>query len=141
MIIKFYKYDGNDNVLDKTLGEALEITGTCRSEMNVLNPVIEITKNDISEYNYCHIEEFNRYYFIRKMSYVRNEIYRIEMTVDVLMSFKDDILNATGLIKQSENFDPYNAKNDLNYKNTINAKSYTFNNPFNETGNIVLIGI
>ena len=41
-----------------------------------------------------YIEEFDRYYFIDEIVSVRNKLWTIRASVDVLMSFRTDILES-----------------------------------------------
>ena len=97
-----------------------EIEGVLREETSLINPVITIeinpTKviyvrdsenkfvvdNDIVRViteltkgvlncNYCHIPLFDRYYYIDDIVSIRNNLWSISMTCDVLMSFKNKI--------------------------------------------------
>lgn len=44
-------------------------------------------------YNYCYIPDFDRYYFISNITSVRTNLWRIDCSVDVLMSYQAEILN------------------------------------------------
>ena len=63
--------------------------------------------------NYAYIPEFNRYYFINDIISVRKNIWQLIMNVDVLMSYKDEILKLDAFVTRNE-FD-YNkyVKDDL----------------------------
>lgn len=63
--------------------------------------------------NYVYIKEFNRYYFINDIISVRNNMWRINMYVDVLMSYKKQIKNLKAFVNRNEfTFDEY-VKDDL----------------------------
>lgn len=53
--------------------------------------------------NYVYIPDFNRYYFIEDIVSIRNNLWRINMHVDVLMSYKNAILNTSAFISRNEN--------------------------------------
>ena len=89
------------NVINKTIDPttALTLTGELRESTSVKNPVILIESTDlIIGYNYCFITEFARYYFITDIKSVRAGLWEISMRVDVLMSFKSDILSSVAII-------------------------------------------
>lgn len=93
MDIILYKTDSERERINKTLSEGITLTGSLRGESSVIKPSILIESTNISDYNYCYIAEFGRYYYINNIISVRNSLWRIECSVDVLMSFQTQILN------------------------------------------------
>lgn len=81
------------------------LEGSFRSATSALNIEIDIEKTNplLYNYNYMYIEEFGRYYFIDEIISLRTNIWTIKATVDVLMSFKKDILEASVIIDKAEN--------------------------------------
>lgn len=107
MEIKLYKCTSDNNVLNKTLEKDSEITlnGTLKNECSIIDPVIEIDfggKSKNLERNYLYIEGFDRYYFIKNITVVNNNIMRIEAHVDVLMSFKSSISSMKGIVNKTQ---------------------------------------
>lgn len=93
MDIILYKTDSERERINKTLSEGVTLTGSLRGESSVIKPSILIEAVNISDYNYCYIAEFGRYYYINNIISVRTSLWRIECSVDVLMSFQTQILN------------------------------------------------
>lgn len=58
--------------------------------------------SQLFECNYCYIPIFKRYYYINDIISVRNKLWEIHLSVDVLMTYKDIILNQTALIDRNE---------------------------------------
>lgn len=52
--------------------------------------------------NYARIADFNRYYFITDIISIRRNIWQIELSCDVLMSYKDDFLKLKAFIGRNE---------------------------------------
>lgn len=102
MDIKLYKNHSEKNKINKSLTSEVEYSGTLRDETSVINPVILIHATNLSQYNYAYIPEFHRYYFIRDIVSVRNGLWRVTLSVDVLMSFKTDILNLNVILSDTE---------------------------------------
>lgn len=98
MIIKLYKTDSDNNVINKKLTDEVKVEFTFIGEANIINPIIKIaTKpNTIIEQNYCYIPEFQRYYFILSNEMVTSTMAKLILKVDVLESFKEDILDSYG---------------------------------------------
>ena len=93
MDIILYTTGSEKERITKTLSNGLTLTGTLREESSIINPSFIIQADNPSSYNYCYISEFNRYYFITNITSIRNNLWRIDCVVDVLMSFASDILN------------------------------------------------
>ena len=120
----FYNNIAEDSMLDKLQFMSEVLNGSCRikSPCSITNPVIVISSNTINIGNYCFIKHFNRYYYITDIISVNNDLIRVSLRVDVLMSFKDLILAQRGLISRNEfkyNSDLYDELVPLNYKPTI----------------------
>ena len=64
--------------------------------------VLEETISHIKEANYCYISDFGRYYYIREKTCDANGLYTLVLNVDVLMSFKSDILTQKGIVSKQE---------------------------------------
>ena len=58
--------------------------------------------NYVLSANYIYIPEFNRYYFITDIVSVRTNMWRLNMHVDVLMSYKDSILKQNAFVTRNE---------------------------------------
>ena len=103
MEIIFYNNKSSNNTLNKTITETFRTSGTLRDETSIVDPVIVISQNPdtISTSNYAYIPSMKRYYYITNVESVRNGLVMITMHVDVLMSFKSDIDNVSGIVLRS----------------------------------------
>lgn len=112
MIAKIYKTKSAPNVVNKILTEVVAFEEVIFKEYtSLLNPTIIIngvsnassyTIEDIGTSNYFSIPKVNRYYFITDITMMSGGRVAITGTVDVLMSFKSDILGSTQLIVRQE---------------------------------------
>lgn len=104
MFIRLYITPSEPNRLDKELTHELQVNGSLRDECSVITPVIEVNKGQgITNYNYVYIPNFGRYYFITDITAVRTDLWRLQLQVDPLMSFKEAIKNVTGIAQRNEN--------------------------------------
>lgn len=97
MELRLYHTLDNENVINKnlTLIHTMEIK--LKDVVSVINPILILSEIEGVNYfqcNYCFLSDFNRYYFIRDIEVLNNKNYRLHLEVDVLESFKDDILNS-----------------------------------------------
>ena len=109
MTIEFYTNTSEDNRLNKTITEVKTCTGTLKEESDIIDPSILIALTDITGINYAYIPVFGRYYFFTDISVDRQNLYRVSLRCDVLMSYKSQILQCNGILKEST------SKNISNY--------------------------
>lgn len=107
MIIKLFNTSDSNNTINKTLTNETEFNIKFKGQADIINPVVKLQSETPILFNYGYIPDFKRYYFINNIVIEPNEIYRLELNVDVLESFKTDILTCYGYIKQSNNINEY----------------------------------
>lgn len=129
------------NKLNKTLNNTLHLEGTLRNETSILNPSIIIEGDYFGFYNYMYIPQFDRYYFITDIESIRNDLWRINATVDVLMSFKDSLLGCPIILSNTESTLIENYMPGDIWKTLVKSKTDIINFPsgLNNTGEYVLI--
>lgn len=139
--IKFYKYTGRPRTVNKTLGESTDISGVLRDDFNMIKPVITIRKQDVSNFNYCFIPDFNRYYFIEEVTLQNKNEYEMQLSLDVLKTYETQILDATGRVTEQDNPDPYISNRDTVYNRKPNFEKVPFTETglLNETGGIIMV--
>lgn len=100
----FYKSTAEKNRMDKTnyLTEIIQTSGTLRRATSIIAPEFEFIYNKVPDFNYVYIPNFNRYYFIDNIVSLRNNVWTLSLSVDVLMSFKDQIKECDGFIARNE---------------------------------------
>lgn len=141
MRIVLYNNLSEKNKLNKTLQNAYELNGVLKEETSVLNPDVLIEIENPTNFNYAHIPEFGRYYFIKGFTSVRNGLWRISLNVDVLYSFKDEILNLSGIVSNSETNGADNYLNGDVWKSKVKETTSIINFPsgLSENGHFILI--
>lgn len=116
MEVRLYKNKSEYNRVVKDISSETIFTGTARYPISVLSPIINIeTTLDLSSFNYMRILDFNRYYFITKIDIVRNTLWQLTTSVDVLMTYAGDIKKSVALIDVTgavENTSPYIMDNE-----------------------------
>lgn len=143
MEIKLYTTTSPRKKIIKSLNNANVLNGTFRSQTSAMSPTFTIeTGYEIMQYNYCYIPIFNRYYYINKIKALRNNLFELELTCDVLMSNADAILSNVAIIdKVEQNESAYLYINDGSYINTNRMKNSIINYPqgFLDNGEFILI--
>ena len=142
MEIKLYYNSSDNRCINKELKNEFSILGTLREETSVINPEITITSTTILRYNYCYIPSLKRYYYINNIISIKNNVWKLIMEVDPLMSFKNDILSLKVVVsKQSsiDNGDEYIDDGSLVTDNLMFKTVYNFANGFNNNSEYILI--
>lgn len=141
MEIVLYVTGSEKHAINKNLQNGIEFTGSLRNESSVVNPVILIEMENPSQYNYCFIPDFNRYYFITDIVSIRTGLWRISCSVDVLMSFKTQILNLDVIISDDTAPDKETYVNGEQWKTTVKNKTDIINFPSGllDAGEYILI--
>ena len=103
MTIDFYFSLSEPVELNKVLQSSFSIEGTLRNDSPVSNPSIfvELTDPALLRVNYARIPDFNRYYYIKEITHVREKLWQVDMKCDVLMSFKDGIRISTAIVESN----------------------------------------
>ena len=141
MQIKFYYNSSEKNKINKSISRELTMDGNLRDECSVINPTILVEHSNLSNYNYVYIPEFKRYYFITEMTIVRDNLWRISLKVDVLESFKSDILNLSCIVDKQQYENYGNNIDDGSYINKADSfvEIANYPNGFNSSGEFILI--
>lgn len=109
--IRLYNFNKKPNSTAVPASAGTSYSCTMKTVSSLLSPLIDIadTKQTgaIPLYNYAYIPDFNRYYFIDDVSWSQG-IWSLSMHVDVLGTFRSDILNSTQyVIRSASRSNPY----------------------------------
>lgn len=141
MNITFYNNKSPKNKIGKTLTNAYTITGTLRNETSITSFQFLVEIVDINAYNYIYVAEFNRYYFITNVVSVRNNLWLITAEIDVLESFKNEILQLNVILANTENIGSKNYKQGSCWDVLVKEKTdiVNFSNGLSNNGEFILI--
>ena len=107
--IKLYQNTAESNRVDKSsfLTHVTTISGALRESCSLISPVLTIEYPKVPDFNYVYIEAFGRYYFVTGIVSVRYNLWEISLECDVLMTYKDKLLECEAFIDRNENtFNP-----------------------------------
>ena len=143
MEVILYRNSSENNVIGKSLAQIKSVECNLKNDVSIINPtlVLNYTAN-IFESNYCFIPKFNRYYFINEIVPITADRCIVKCRVDVLESFKNNILNLDCIVdKQEKEIASNKYINDGSF--VTSSKQFNrmieFPNGFNETGSYILI--
>ena len=149
MVAKIYKTKSAPNVVNKTLSEVVTFEVVIfKEDTSLLNPTIIIngvsnassyTIEDIGTSNYFSIPKVNRYYFITDITMMSGGRVAITGKVDVLMSFKTDILGSTQLIvRQEKKTNNYLIDTDIPLSSKKQVIEHEFGDSIKDSGYYIL---
>lgn len=142
MRIDLFKCKDDNAVVNKNLESVHHFhSSQLKDTFNVLGGTI-ILPVEYCDYNYAYIPAFDRYYFMKPTILDGNRM-ECELTIDVLMTYKDDIKNLECVIgRNSNNYNSYFHDDNLtqfSYK-AVQTKLFSNSDAFNHN-NYVLITV
>ena len=99
MELRLYITESEVNRVNKVLTDERIENITLRRDFDLLSPSITLKIEDIG-YNYLHIPELNRYYFINEKKSINNYMVQFNCECDLLESYKDEILSSHAVYKR-----------------------------------------
>lgn len=105
MTIKLYVSNSDPKCVDKVLVNELEVSGTARDPLDMVNPVIEVEGDIVSsigQYNYMVIEDYARSYFITNITGDSYHLSTIHAQCDILSSSKSWLRARNATITRNE---------------------------------------
>ena len=95
MQLYLYKTKDSNRVLNKTLTNESLLNINLKRDTDIVRPTIQLMKVagvNFKQFNYAHIPELNRFYFINNIESVNNSVDKLYLECDVLETYKADIL-------------------------------------------------
>ena len=102
MVVKLYKTLSEDNKLDKELTLVKEIGINLLIRSNVTSFDFSLS-GDMVDVNYMYIPSFGKYYFLKSPTIERNGYTSFRAEEDVLMTYRDQIRQESGIVLRQEN--------------------------------------
>ena len=102
MTITFYTLSKRKNSTKQPAITGSDYTGTLTTASGIVNPsIIMDFGNTAPTCNYAYISEFGRYYWVNEITSIGGGLWRVDMSCDVLASFKSSIGNNTKYVLRS----------------------------------------
>ena len=106
-----YTQNSENDAITKSITFVDVLEGKFNSAIGLKNITIDI-KDYARNYNYIWIPALNRYYFIDSVEIISANISRLHLKEDVLMSWKDLILEQTAFVTRYEGSSDYHLVDD-----------------------------
>lgn len=97
--VQFYRNKSENIQVNKSLTHVIDDNVIFKDDVDILRPFVIMDRK--INCNYAYISDFGRYYYVTQTN-LKGGLYRYDFTVDVLMSYKNDIKNTTCTVKRNE---------------------------------------
>ena len=97
MDFKLWKNASPDNSINKSLSGGRTINIFLKKDVDVSSPEIilkTVSGIDFGTFNYAEIPALGRFYFIRSIDRLNNDVFRFNLECDVIETYKAEILNS-----------------------------------------------
>lgn len=148
MLISLYRTSYPPNKISKVFVSQTNVNGNLLNKHDnkyLITPSFAIRLDAPSDYifsfTHLYISEFKRYYFIKNVEMLQNNVFKIDCFIDVLQTY-------SSVIKQANADVIFSNDCNLNFSNTtisknlfpiIEQKNFSRETPFTENGDIILI--
>lgn len=106
MFLELYQVEDTFNTINKRKTLVTSMNINFRKNTNILAPKLNLYyPNGLEMFNYAYIDELNRYYFVVNVEPQPNDVYIVQLEIDVLESYKMDIL-LSRKVKFKQNVEP-----------------------------------
>lgn len=122
MVVKIYNNKSNKNIVNKKIEEIQKITFKFKDDTDITNPILILQSYKTG--NYCYIPDLKRYYFIDKIELMNGGFYKLYLEIDVLMSYKDEIMNADWYSVNGVNV---TIPNEIDYSSLVDYEQFLLN--------------
>lgn len=93
-----------DNFMKREYEVIKTINIRLKKDVDVVSPIIMLSKDDekdFNDYDYAHIPDLNRYYFINDIQVVGNNLFQLSLECDVLNTYRQSILECESEFKRN----------------------------------------
>ena len=105
MNVILYNNKSDKRQLVKNITEIKTLVAVAKGDINIISPTL-IIQNFSTDFNYCYISDFDRYYFVKSITLLTGQRIQIDLSVDVLMTYKEEIKKLTVNVLRYENIEP-----------------------------------
>lgn len=143
MNITLYIFSKRKNSTKRPTGG---VTKTCYPvpSMSIITPTVRLN-GDMSAYNYAYISDYGRYYYITDCIRVNGDMSEIQLSVDVMATYKTEIAGTSAYIQRASAASVYNLRDPLvipqNREASTVIHNYTLPDPFKTNPGCYIITI
>ena len=142
--ITFYNNNSDRRCINKNLTNAMTISGSIKSQYTSSGISIDIDTAVAGikpfQFNYMYFD--NKFYYIDSVDFISQNIIRMNCSVDLLETYKTQILNQTVVLERSQNvFSRYIDDDKLVVNSYKRVQTKIFPVSFQPAQNYILINL
>lgn len=125
MDFKLWQNASPDNAINKSLSGETTINIFLKRDVDISSPEIilkTVSGVDFGAFNYAEIPALGRFYFIRSIDNLNNDVFRLNLECDVIETYKSEILNSNCLYRRAIKSGDMGEYNVAKSANTISTK-------------------
>ena len=125
MDFKLWQNASPDNTINKFLSGETTINIFLKRDVDISSPEIilkSVSGIDFRAFNYAEIPALGRFYFIRSIDSLNNDVFRFNLECDVIETYKAEILNSNCLYRRAIEIGDMGEYNVAKSANTTSAK-------------------
>ena len=123
MELKLYSLNDGDNVINKTMTLKTTMEINLKRDVDISSPVLFLIpnlQNGFDGINYAEIPLLSRFYFVDNITNISGTLWQLNLSCDVLETYKDDILASKARYSRNiKTGDYYQGQIDASYHTTI----------------------
>ena len=104
MELKLYNLNDGENVINKTMTLKTTMEINLKRDVDIINPRLILIPNlptGFSGINYAEIPLLNRFYFVDSITNISSKLCQLDLSCDVLETYKADIINSNMRYRRS----------------------------------------
>lgn len=140
MELKLYAVNDGENVINKTMTLVTTMEINLKRDVDIINPRLFLVPNRPNGFdgiNYAGIPFLKRFYFVDNITNISNTLWQIDLSCDVLETYKTDILASKArLYRNLKAGDYFNTALESSHLTTV-AK-YTSNKGISESDTLIM---
>ena len=141
--LMLYQNSSSNSRIDKSLSHLHTYSSlTLKEPTSIQTPTIRLSASDtnVVKGNYAYIPKFDRFYYVTDVRSLPGGLWELDLKCDVLMSFRDEIIDNTVLFNHSEGaYNLYLNDGTLQVDSRPRVKIKRFPNGLDVNGTYVLI--
>lgn len=143
MELILYTTDSAKNVIGKTLTQQTTLTLNLRRDFDLMRPSFKLSlPPEINPFaiNYCQLSEFSRFYFVDEVRSINANIWEFVCSVDVLETYKADILSSNARLRRNIKTGDYLTTN-LEFTTNATVTNYESSAGFDGEDSMILTSV
>lgn len=143
MILNLIKNESSNNTIGKTLVDGPYLTINLKASVDIVSPEIILSTMvgvNYLDYNYAHIPDLGRYYFITSIDSVNAKLWKLTLQCDVIETYKSDIkLCNSRFMRNLKSGDDHVSGIEYSTDKEVTKYNSDFTMPTNEHTNILTV--